>query len=286
MSSAHATTSFRDVRLEQAARRDWSAAAGERWASAGQLWTHLTTNTNLVRAVEQVDWRSLLRDGATVLDLGCGAGWLSAMLSRRPEVARVVACDGSPTMLRDLLPEMVGLLDGDADVIEAVCAGFTPLVFADAASFDLVVMSSAFHHCGDPDDLLAELRRVLSPGGAVVLLNETPWRVPGMLWFGARMMAAHLATLATGRTVPWPGHVASDHVLYDPALGDRAYTLRGWQALMRRARWSLEVRPTGLTSYPPSVRRPSPFEPPLVHFVLRPSASSHSMISVAGSSAS
>lgn len=268
MHSAGAVAPFRDVRLEQAAELDWSAAYDD-FSSVGSLWAHLTTNTNVVRAVEQVAWDALLREGATVLDLGCGMGWLSAMLSRRPQVARVVAWDGSPRMLADLLPEMVALLDGRPDIIEPVCGSFTPLSSLDDESIDLVVMSSAFHHSDAPEALLAELRRVLAPGGAVLLLNETPWRVPGMMWFVARLLAAHIGTLVTGRTIRRPGYVAFDHVLYDPDLGDHAYTLNGWRALMRRAGWTLELLPTGLTTYPTSFRAPSRFEPELVHLLLR-----------------
>jgi SAM-dependent methyltransferase len=130
-------------------------------------------------------------------------------------------------------------------------------------------MSSALHHSDDPAALLRELRRVLAPAGAVLLLNETPWRVPGMLWFDARVAVAHVLNLLTGRARPVDGHVAWDHVLYDAVLGDRAYTMRGWRSLARRTGWALEVRPTGLTPYPRSFRRPSPFEPQLTHFVLR-----------------
>jgi ubiquinone/menaquinone biosynthesis C-methylase UbiE len=269
MDSAGTAAAFRDVRMEQAAHQDWSAAY-EDFSSVEALWTHLTTSTNVVRAVEQVRWDALLPEGATVLDLGCGMGWLSAMLSRRPEVARVVAWDGSPRMLSDLLPEMVELLDGRREVIEPVCGNFTPLLTVDDESLDLVVMSSAFHHCEAPEALLSELERVTARGGAVLLLNETPWRVPGMLWFVTRMVIAHLGSLATGRDVRWPGYVAFDHVLYDRELGDRAYTLKGWRALMRRAGWTLEVQPTGLTTYPASFRPPSRFEPELVHLLLRP----------------
>jgi hypothetical protein len=126
-------------------------------------------------------------------------------------------------------------------------------------------MGSAFHHCAEPEALLDELRRVLRGGGSVRLLNETPWRELGVLWFDVRMAVAHLMQLLVGRGPRVPGQLADDHVLYDPALGGRAYTMRCWRSLMRRADWDLEVRPTGLTSYPAGFRGPSPFEPPLIH---------------------
>jgi SAM-dependent methyltransferase len=260
---------LRDVRLEQAASRDWSKAAGGAWLDAEGIWAHMSENTNHPRAAAQIDWAALCPSGSAVLDLGCGAGWLTAVITRQPQVARVVAWDSSRQLLSDVLPRMVELLGGDASKIEAVCGEFTPLLLEEA-SMDLVVMGSAFHHCTEPETLLADLRRVLRPSGSVLLLNETPWRGRGMLWFSLRMAVAHLANLLLGRGPRWPGYVADDHVLYDPVLGDRAYTMRGWRSLLRRSGWQLEVLGTGLSAYPASFRRPSPFEPPLTHFLLRP----------------
>ena len=170
------TTNVRDVRARQAAHNDWANASS--WGNAGSLWDHLRRDTNIVRAVEQVDWDSLLPPRATILDLGCGAGWLAAMLSRRPCVDRVLAWDSSSTLLTEVLGETVRLVGGDPAKIEAVCGEFVPLIIDDHA-VDAVVMSSAFHHAERPDCLLAELSRVIREGGVVVLLNETPgirWR--------------------------------------------------------------------------------------------------------------
>jgi SAM-dependent methyltransferase len=258
-----------DVRLAQAGARDWAQSAGGVWSDAESLWRHMSENTNQPRAAMQVDWNAVCPRGATVLDLGCGAGWLTAMLSRRVEVARIIAWDSSPALLANLLPQMLSLLEGEADKVEPICGGFIPLILDDH-SVDLIVMASAFHHCSEPLPLLAEMRRVLRPGASVLLLNETPWRVGGMLWFDLRLAASHLVRLVTGRGPHWPGSVADNHVLYDPALGDRAYTMGNWHSLMREAGWHLHPIATGLSSYPESFRSPSRFEPELTHFLLRP----------------
>lgn len=261
---------IRDARAAQAAAADWAAAA--EWGDAVQLWEHLSTNTNLVRAAQQIDWSGLLASGATVLDLGCGSGWLSTMLSAQPRVQRVIAWDSSLALLRDVLPDMVEIVGGEADKIDRVCGDFAPLALDDGA-VDAVVMSSAFHHAARPDALLAELARVLAPGGVVVLLNETPWHPIAILGFATRMYAAALAGLA-GRITTRNGHLGSRHVLYDEALGDRAYSLRAWRAMLAGAGFAVEVRDTGLMSYPASHRPAARFERGLVHFVLRPRPSS------------
>ncbi len=259
------TERIRDVREAQAGQADWAAASD--WRDAAQVWEHLRTNTNIVRAAELLDWSALLPSAATVLDLGCGAGWLSAMLSARAEVERMLAWDSSLALLRDLVPDMVGLVGGDAGKIERVCGDFVPLLLDDE-SMDAVVMSSAFHHAQRPEVLLAELARVVARDGVVILLNETPWHPVAILGFATRMYAAALAGLA-GRVTHRAGHLGSRHVLYDETLGDRAYSLRAWHHMLGAAGFSVEARDTGLTSYPASYRPPGRFEPRLVHFVLR-----------------
>jgi SAM-dependent methyltransferase len=268
--SAPAIGDLRDVRLEQAAARDWSHAAGTEWTDAERIWEHMSRNTNHPAAASQIDWARLCPPRAGVLDLGCGSGWLTAMITRQPNVERVVAWDLSEHLLHNVLPQMLTLLDGDPGKIHPVCGEFVPLLL-DRDSIDLAVMGSAFHHCADPDALLADLRRVVKDSGAVLLVNETPWRAVNLIWFDVRLIAAHISQNLLGGGLRCPGQIADDHVVYDPALGDRAYTMRGWRSLMRRAGWRLEVLETGLSSYPASFRRDSPFEPPLTHLLLRPS---------------
>ncbi len=256
---------IRDVRATQAEQAGWAEASD--WSDAAQVWQHLHDNTNLVRAAESVDWHTLLPQGATVLDLGCGSGWLTAMLSAQPRVARVIAWDSSLTLLRDMVPATVELLGGEADKIERVCGDFVPILLDDG-SVDAIVMSSAFHHSEQPDALLGELARLLAPGGVAVLLNETPWHPIAILGFATRMYLAALAGLA-GWITRRNGHLGSRHILYDEALGDRAYSLRAWRQILRDAGFSVEVHDTGLVSYRESFRPPNRFQPHLVNFVLR-----------------
>jgi SAM-dependent methyltransferase len=268
----------RDVRLEQLNRGDWALSAAGAWSDPQALVAHLRDNTNFFPALDALDWRNLCGDGARVLDLGCGSGWLSAVLTREPHVGRVVAWDSSPRLLGDVLPVTVDLLGGDMRKIEPVCGDFVPLLIEDR-SIDLAVMSSAFHHCDRPDDLLDELRRVLVPGGCLVLLNETPWHRLVMASFSLRTAGAALANLIGPRSrLRRPGHLAVDHVLYDPRLGDRAMTLPQWRALAGRRGWSIEPRDTGLASYRGHFRSRRRLEPNLTHFVLRPGpARAHSL---------
>jgi SAM-dependent methyltransferase len=260
----------RDVRLEQAAETDWAGRAGEPWKEPGELIDFLRDATNHLDAAEAFAWGDVLRPGARVLDLGCGSGWLTAMLSARPDVDRVVAMDLSPRLLETVLPAVLDRLNGRAEIVERVCGTFTPLPLEDG-SLDLVAMSSAFHHSDRPDALLDELRRVLAPRGAIVLLNETPWTRVQMLNFGVRTaVAAVLNLVASDRIRRRPGYVASTHAMYDDELGDRVYTLAQWRDLARRHDLALEVRDSGLYPYKRTFREPSRLEGTLAHLVLRP----------------
>lgn len=261
---------IRDVRLEQHDRRDWSTLADERWANADSLYEHLVTNTNFVEAAEVVRWDELLADGAAVMDVGCGSGWLAGRLSARGAVASVVALDASLRLLRDVLPRMVERVGGDLGKIEAVCGGFTPLPLRDA-SVDAVVMSSAFHHAERPAELLRECTRVLAPGGFVAILNEVPYGVRAFLRYVATTaVAASVNAVSTRVTLRKGGHVAADHVLYDEQLGDRAMTLPQWRRLLGACGFSFQIVDSGLPSYKPTFRPRERGERNLTHFICRP----------------
>ena len=99
-------------------------------------------------------------EGLKVLDAGCGAGPLSEALASRG--ALVSGFDLSPAMV-DLARERLGR---DADLRVADLG--EPLPYPDGA-FDLVVVSLALHYVEDWGAVLAELRRVLTAGGRLLV---------------------------------------------------------------------------------------------------------------------
>lgn len=133
------------------------------------------------REVERLLGRQLRR-GETVLDAGCGTGWLAAGLRRAAPHARVLGLDLS-----------TGMLD------RARTAGAWPLLQGDAqrlpfgeASIDLVVSRGVLHHLPDVPAALAEWRRVLRPAGAVVVTSEP---TPQVERHGEVLVKALLAVL-------------------------------------------------------------------------------------------
>lgn len=98
--------------------------------------------------------------GRRILDAGCGSGPLSAALLERGAV--VTGFDASPAML-GLARQRLG---PDADLHVADLGRALP--FADD-TFDDVVVSLVLHYLRDWSAPLAELRRVLRPGGRLLL---------------------------------------------------------------------------------------------------------------------
>ncbi len=108
--------------------------------------------------------------GKRVLDVGCAAGHLAELLLERG--AHVTGIDRSPVMAR-LARERCGhSADGPARFHQADLAD--PLDFLPDGSFDLVTASLVLHYLEDWGPPLGELRRVLRPGGALVISVHHP----------------------------------------------------------------------------------------------------------------
>ena len=93
-----------------------------------------------------------------VLELACGTGQLTLPLCRLAGYWE--ATDFSEKMLRELgrrCPDFVALSVEDA----------TDLTYGDG-SFQVVLIANALHIMPDPQKALAEIRRVLSPGGLLL----------------------------------------------------------------------------------------------------------------------
>ncbi len=102
--------------------------------------------------------RMPVEPGDAVLDLGSGSGYAARALRETMDAGRAYGVDRAPQMVRNAREytddPAVGFFVGD----------FEHLPFPDD-SLDHVFSMEAFYYAADPDEALAELVRVLRPGG-------------------------------------------------------------------------------------------------------------------------
>lgn len=103
-----------------------------------------------------------------VLDVGCGTGELARAAGRHFPAARVVATDLTPEMVRRARAQRPAARAPDRDDFGR--ASVLALPFADG-SFDLVTNAFLLRNLRSLPDALAEMRRVLRPGGVALSLE-------------------------------------------------------------------------------------------------------------------
>ena len=108
-----------------------------------------------------------VRDGDEVLDMACGTGDLTALFAATG-AKRVVGGDFTPEML-DLARVKQKKVRG-GEKVEYVGADAMSLGFPDA-SFDVVSIAFGIRNVASVETALREFRRVLRPGGRLVVLE-------------------------------------------------------------------------------------------------------------------
>jgi SAM-dependent methyltransferase len=115
-----------------------------------------------------------LQGARRVLDIGCGEGQVARHLARTADVEQVVGVDPSDAQI------LVAVARGDGPRYVRGTADALPV--ADGA-FDAAVACLVFEHITEVDGALAEVARVLRPGGVFLfLLNHPLLQVPGSGW--------------------------------------------------------------------------------------------------------
>jgi SAM-dependent methyltransferase len=117
--------------------------------------SHAARYTALIRLLDDLP----LAPGARALELGCAEGILSAFLRERYGWA--------PTGV-DYFPDAVAKVEARGIPAQVCDVDHAPLPFRDGA-FELVLFDSLLEHMYQPARVLAEIRRVLAPGGYLLL---------------------------------------------------------------------------------------------------------------------
>lgn len=170
------------------------------WLANAEAWTHIVrsdgiesrrlgTNAAVVAAISELN-------PATLLDVGCGEGWLCRTFS-----GRGVACTGV-----DASPPLV------ASAREAGGGNYREMDYATLAGSDALpgpfdVIACNFALLGeDIVPLLAGLRRRLSPAGRLVVHTVHPWVACGDGAYADGWRSEDFAAFGAGRfreTMPW-----------------------------------------------------------------------------------
>jgi SAM-dependent methyltransferase len=122
--------------------------------------------------------------GRRILDAGCGAGPLFAALRDRGAI--VTGFDASTGMIAVARRRL-----GDGADLQVADLG-SPLPFPDDA-FDDVIASLVLHYLEDWGPVLAEFRRVLKPGGRVIVAVDHPFTIQAINLLAGRK-TSYLAT--------------------------------------------------------------------------------------------
>ena len=131
--------------------RDWDARTYDRVADPQTRW-----------GTAVLDRLPLVGD-ERVLDAGCGSGRVTELLAQRLPRGRVVALDGSPSMI-DAARERLAPF---GDRIEYVVADLGQPLPIDG-TVDAILSTATFHWVPDHDALFRNLAAVLRPGGWLV----------------------------------------------------------------------------------------------------------------------
>jgi ArsR family transcriptional regulator len=159
------STAVQDQRRLEAAIAARRTTSQEFFSSSAGQWDRLRdelfgdrVHLAAVAALAEADW--------VVGDLGCGTGQLSAVLA--PFVARIVAVDASTAMLQAAKKRLArfGHIDLRRGELESL-----PI---DDARLDLATLMLVLHHVPEPERAVAEVARVVKPGGRVVIADMLP----------------------------------------------------------------------------------------------------------------
>ena len=138
----------------------------------------MSVGVHRVWKTAMMDWLAP-RDGQHLLDVAGGTGDIAFRFMERAPGARVTVCDMTESMLVEgrkraeagKLAERLAWVTGDA----------MALPFADE-SFDRYTISFGIRNVTRIPDALAEARRVLKPGGRLMVLEFSQIPVPMLQW--------------------------------------------------------------------------------------------------------
>jgi arsenite methyltransferase len=148
-------------------------------AAAALALRVVTSPARRERAREQMLDAIAWRGDERVLDVGCGNGFVLIDVAKRLSAGTAVGIDVWKAEAGEQSAELArrnAYLEGVADRVEIKSADARQMPFP-SQSFDVIVSSLMLHHAGGRSDrhrVLAEMLRVLKPGGTIKLYDAFP----------------------------------------------------------------------------------------------------------------
>lgn len=177
-------SSRRDIDIEEQ-RQSWNAwNATHRETAQGEI------SHRQARVIE--GWMELLPRRLSIIDIGCGSGWMSERL------AKFGAVTGT-----DLADTVIARARERAPGVKFVAGDFMSLGFE--SRFDVAVSLEVLSHVPDQPAFVARVAELLRPGGRFLIATQNrtvlerfsriPGPIPGQLrrWVSARELRALLA---------------------------------------------------------------------------------------------
>eukprot|EP00930_Biecheleria_cincta_P098625 TRINITY_DN90284_c0_g1_i1.p1 TRINITY_DN90284_c0_g1~~TRINITY_DN90284_c0_g1_i1.p1 ORF type:complete len:367 (+),score=61.90 TRINITY_DN90284_c0_g1_i1:60-1160(+) len=155
-------------------------ALGKRKKYSSGLWDPSSTiSTSGGPALEQSEEQMLdiyvqragVRDGQTILDLGCGWGSVTLYLAERFPKAKIVGVSNSRTQKKYILDQAAarGFQNVEIETLNVASDGFREFLQSRAETFDRIISIEMFEHMKNYGKLLALLRGALKDDGKLFL---------------------------------------------------------------------------------------------------------------------
>lgn len=148
----------------------WDERADAHWHGVDRFTRAALPPELVAGAVEACGVTDALQGGGALLDVGCGFGAPTLMVADAFPAARVVGCD-----FHDASIAAARRAAAEAGVADRVRFEVAPAVDAPTETtgtgYALVMFVDSLHDLGDPVGALARARRLLAPGGAVLLVE-------------------------------------------------------------------------------------------------------------------
>lgn len=168
-----------------APRHEMKNLAGSEFEAWANSYDRSLLNHFLFRPAYETFLETILRtraenDSFCVLDIGCGTGTFAAMLAAVRPRAVIVGLDYAEAMAQTAAEK--ARQARAADRVSFVRGDSEHLPFGDG-QFDFVTCSNSFHHYPHQEACVCEMRRVLRPGGRLILIDGFRDNVVGWVTF-------------------------------------------------------------------------------------------------------